>query len=70
MSNGWEKRYQIKIVIEQIECQKGDNTPRNVPKLFHKYVTDKDGKPWYFGADKSMLLAYGWLFDKLQGFGK
>jgi len=71
MSNGWEKRYKIKIVIEQIECKRHTNEPRNVPKLLHKYVTENsEGKEWYYGSDKAMLLAYAWLWDKLQGFNK
>jgi len=71
MSNGWVKKYKVRISIERIESQKGSNEIRKTPSLFMKYVTENsEGKEMFYGPDRAMLLAYGWLFDKLQGFNK
>ena len=71
MSNGWVKQYKIRITIERIESEKGSNKIRKTPSLFMKYVTENsEGKEMFYGPDRAMLLAYGFLFDKLQGFTK
>jgi len=71
MSNGWKKQYKVKIVIEQIEFDKETNLKTNSPSIFHKFVTtNADGKEWFFGCDKAMMLGMAFLFDKLQGFNK
>lgn len=67
----WEKKYKIRIVIEQIEMKRHSKEVRNFPVIKHKYVTmNGDEKECFYGPDRSMLLAYGFLFDKLQGFNK
>jgi len=67
----WEKKYKVKIVIEQIEMRRHSKEISNVPTIKHNYVTsDREDKPFFYGPDKAMLLAYGFLFDKLQGFSR
>ena len=67
----WQKKYKVKIVIEQREMRRHSKEISNVPTIKHNYVTsDREDKPFFYGPDKAMLLAYGFLFDKLQGFSK
>jgi len=67
----WQKKYKVKIVIEQREMRRHSKEKSNLPIIKHNYVTsDREDKPIFCGPDKAMLLAYGFLFDKLQGFSK
>ena len=67
----WQKKYKVKIVIEQREMRRHSKEKSNLPIIKHSYVTSNgDDKPFFYGPDKAMLLAYGFLFDKLQGFSK
>jgi len=67
----WEKKYKVKIVIEQIEMRRHSKEISNVPIIKHFHVTSNgDEKPFFYGPDRAMLMAYAFLFDKLQGFSK